>query len=67
MPGTEGLGCRFSHSGTNATPPPLDNPRPALAGLLKAVKKSQHNNQSFISFKIIRIIVQFRRLTIFRQ
>ena len=67
MPGAEGPGCRFSHSGTNATPPPLDNPRPALAGLLKAVKKSQHNNQSFISFKIIRIIVQIRQLTVLRK
>ena len=63
----EGPGCRFSHRGTNATPPPLDNPRPALAGLLKEVENRQHNNPSFVSFKIIRIIVQIRRLTIFRQ
>ena len=67
MPGAEGPECRFSHSGTNATPPPLDIQRPALTGVLKEVENSQHNNQSFISFKIIRIIVQFRRLTIFRQ
>ena len=67
MPGAEGLGCRFSHSGTNATPPTLDIQMPALTGVLKEVKKSQHNNPSFTSFKIIRIIVQIRRLTIFRQ
>ena len=48
-------------------PPHLDIQRPALKGVLKEVEKSQHNNPSFISFKIIRIIVQFRRLTIFRQ
>ena len=63
----EGPGCRFSHRGTNATPPPLDNPRPALAGLLKEVENSQHNNPSFPSFKIIRIIVQIRQLTVLRQ
>ena len=63
----EESGCRFSHSGTNATPPPLDIPRPALTGELMKFEKGKHNNPSFISFKVIRIIVQFRQLTILRQ
>ena len=67
MPGTEGPGCRFSHRGTNATPRSPRYQKARLRGELKEVEKSQHNNPSFMSFKIIRIIVQFRRLTILRQ
>ena len=48
-------------------PLPLDIPRPALTGELMKFEKSQHNNQSFISFKIIRIIVQIRQLTVLRK
>ena len=36
-------------------------------GVLKEIENSQHNNPSFMPFKIIRIIVQIRQLTILRQ
>ena len=67
MPGTEGLGCRFSHRGTNATPPSPRYQKARLRGELKEVEKSQHNNPSFKSFRIICIIVQIRQLTVLRQ
>ena len=48
-------------------PPPLDIPRPALTGELMKFEKSQHNNPSFMSSKIMRIKVQIRQLPLLRQ